>query len=43
MTGTGIIPPHDFSMKRGDRVRITIGSLTLENDVARTPSARRSP
>jgi 2-dehydro-3-deoxy-D-arabinonate dehydratase len=41
MTGTGIIPPHDFSMKRGDRVRITIGSLTLENDVARTPSPRR--
>lgn len=43
MTGTGIIPPHDFSMKRGDRVRITIGELTLENDVSRSPSPRRSP
>jgi len=34
MTGTGIIPPHDFSMARGDTVRITIGDLTLENTVA---------
>ena len=35
MTGTGIVPPHDFSMARGDLVRITIGDLTLENPVAR--------
>src|SRR5450432_261442 len=35
MTGTGIVPPQDFSMKRGDRVRITIGQLTLANDVDR--------
>jgi 2-dehydro-3-deoxy-D-arabinonate dehydratase len=34
MTGTGIIPPHEFSMARGDTVRITIGDLTLDNTVA---------
>jgi len=34
MTGTGIVPPHEFSMARGDVVRITIGDLTLENPVA---------
>jgi 2-dehydro-3-deoxy-D-arabinonate dehydratase len=34
MTGTGIIPPHEFSMARGDTVRITIADLTLENTVA---------
>lgn len=34
MTGTGIVPPADFSMQRGDGVRITIGQLTLENPVA---------
>jgi len=34
MTGTGIVPPGEFSLERGDRVRITIGSLTLENDVS---------
>jgi 2-dehydro-3-deoxy-D-arabinonate dehydratase len=33
MTGTGIVPPHEFSMSVGDVVRITIGSLTLENPV----------
>jgi 2-dehydro-3-deoxy-D-arabinonate dehydratase len=33
MTGTGIVPPDDFSLEWGDRVRITIGELTLENDV----------
>ena len=31
MTGTGIIPPMEFSLQRGDTVRITIGDLTLEN------------
>ena len=34
MTGTGIVPPTDFSMAAGDTVSITIGSLTLENRVA---------
>ena len=33
MTGTGIVPPHDFSMAPADEVRITIGELTLENHV----------
>jgi 2-dehydro-3-deoxy-D-arabinonate dehydratase len=36
MTGTGIVPPHEFSMSRGDLVRITIGDLTLENSVSLT-------
>jgi 2-dehydro-3-deoxy-D-arabinonate dehydratase len=31
MTGTGIIPPMEFSLRRGDLVRITIGELMLEN------------
>ena len=39
MTGTGIVPPHDFSMEGGDSVRITIGTLTLENEVSSTPRA----
>ena len=34
MTGTGIVPPDDFSLACGDLVRITIGDLTLENEVA---------
>ena len=34
MTGTGIVPPTDFSMSPGDVVTITIGALTLENRVA---------
>lgn len=34
MTGTGIVPPDDFSLAGGDRVRISIGDLTLENEVA---------
>ena len=33
MTGTGVVPPDDFSLEPGDRVRITIGGLTLENPV----------
>jgi 2-dehydro-3-deoxy-D-arabinonate dehydratase len=33
MTGTGIVPPDDFSLVPGDRVRVTVGSLTLENEV----------
>jgi 2-dehydro-3-deoxy-D-arabinonate dehydratase len=35
MTGTGVVPPDDFSLEPGDLVRITIGGLTLENPVAR--------
>ncbi|HEY8924153.1 MAG TPA: fumarylacetoacetate hydrolase family protein, partial [Polyangia bacterium] len=34
MTGTGIVPPGEFSMAAGDVVTITIGPLTLENRVA---------
>jgi len=34
MTGTGVVPPHEFSMGPGDVVRITIGELTLENLVS---------
>lgn len=35
MTGTGIVPPNDFTLKVDDRVRITIDPIgTLENVVA---------
>lgn len=34
LTGTGIVPPDGFTLEGGDRIRIQIGSLTLENDVA---------
>ena len=34
MTGTGIVPPDDFTLQPGDAVRIQIGSLVLENEVA---------
>ena len=40
MTGTGIVPPPDFSLAPGDTVRITIGPLVLENLVDDSP--RRS-
>jgi 2-dehydro-3-deoxy-D-arabinonate dehydratase len=34
MTGTGIVPPDDFTLAPGDRIRITIDPIgTLENDV----------
>lgn len=33
MTGTGIVPPDEFSLKPGDVVRIAVASLTLENQV----------
>ena len=33
MTGTGIVPPDDFTLRVGDVVRITIASLELENEV----------
>ncbi|GAB3499534.1 fumarylacetoacetate hydrolase family protein [Spirosoma knui] len=35
MTGTGIVPPDDFTLQSGDVVRITIDGIgTLENPVA---------
>jgi 2-dehydro-3-deoxy-D-arabinonate dehydratase len=33
MTGTGIVPPTDFTLQGGDRVRIQVGPLSLENEV----------
>jgi 2-dehydro-3-deoxy-D-arabinonate dehydratase len=42
MTGTGVVPPPDFSMRAGDHVCITIGPLTLENTVGSQP-ARQEP
>ena len=33
MTGTGLVPPDEFSLQPGDRIRIDLGSLTLENSV----------
>jgi 2-dehydro-3-deoxy-D-arabinonate dehydratase len=33
MTGTGIVPPDEFSLVWGDVVRISIGDLTIENEV----------
>jgi 2-dehydro-3-deoxy-D-arabinonate dehydratase len=44
MTGTGIVPPDDFSLAGGDHVRITIGdSADLENEVARRWTSNASP
>jgi 2-dehydro-3-deoxy-D-arabinonate dehydratase len=35
LTGTGIVPPDDFTLASGDRVRITISGIgTLENSIA---------
>ena len=34
MTGTGIVPPDAFTLKPGDAVRISLGDLVLENEVA---------
>ncbi len=33
MTGTGIVPPDDFTLAVGDAVRIEVGELALENVV----------
>jgi 2-dehydro-3-deoxy-D-arabinonate dehydratase len=33
MTGTGIVPPDDFTLRAGDVVRIAVASLELENEV----------
>jgi 2-dehydro-3-deoxy-D-arabinonate dehydratase len=34
MTGTGIVPGEEFSLQAGDRVSISVGELSLQNDVA---------
>ncbi len=34
MTGTGIVPEESFSLAPGDRVRVEVGGLVLENEVA---------
>ena len=37
MTGTGVVPPDEFSLAAGDRIRITIDPIgTLENDVSQS-------
>ena len=33
MTGTGVVPGDDYSLTQGDRVRISVGALTIENEV----------
>lgn len=33
MTGTGVVPGDDFTLRSGDRVRIAVGGLTIENEV----------
>ena len=33
MTGTGIVPPDDFTLRSGDSVRIRVGDLAFENEV----------
>jgi 2-dehydro-3-deoxy-D-arabinonate dehydratase len=36
MTGTGIVPPSDFTLEAGDEVSITIDGIgTLTNPVVR--------
>jgi 2-dehydro-3-deoxy-D-arabinonate dehydratase len=34
MTGTSLVPPEDFNLSPGDLVEISVGELTLENEVA---------
>ena len=33
MTGTGIVPPDEFTLRPGDAVRMSVGDLVLENEV----------
>jgi 2-dehydro-3-deoxy-D-arabinonate dehydratase len=35
MTGTSLVPPEDFDLSPGDVVEISVGELTLENEVTR--------
>jgi hypothetical protein len=34
MTGTGLVPSNDFTLRSGDKIEIVVGNLTLENEVA---------
>jgi 2-dehydro-3-deoxy-D-arabinonate dehydratase len=37
MTGTGVVPPDEFSLTAGDKIRITIDPIgTLENEVVQS-------
>jgi 2-dehydro-3-deoxy-D-arabinonate dehydratase len=36
MTGTGLVPPEEFSLQPSDGVRITVGACTLINEVIRS-------
>jgi 2-dehydro-3-deoxy-D-arabinonate dehydratase len=43
MTGTGVVPPDDFTLASGDTVRITIDPIgTLENTVVQGPSKKNT-
>lgn len=33
LTGTGIVPPEQFTLAQADRVTVTVGALTLENEI----------
>ncbi|MFD3004201.1 fumarylacetoacetate hydrolase family protein [Thermus tengchongensis] len=33
MTGTGIVPPDEFTLASGDHIRIQVGEVSLENEV----------
>jgi 2-dehydro-3-deoxy-D-arabinonate dehydratase len=33
MTGTGIVPPEQFTLAQGDTITITVGDLTLTNEI----------
>ena len=33
LTGTGIVPPEQFTLAPGDTMTITVGALTLENEI----------
>jgi 2-dehydro-3-deoxy-D-arabinonate dehydratase len=33
MTGTGVVPGDDFTLRPGDRVRISVGTVKLDNEV----------
>ena len=33
MTGTGIVPPEQFTLAQGDTITITVGDLTLINEI----------
>jgi 2-dehydro-3-deoxy-D-arabinonate dehydratase len=35
MTGTGIVPTTEFTLRPSDLVRVTVGELVLENEVDR--------